>query len=101
MALAYLVLFGSLLAFSCYVWLLRNARVSLVATYAYVNPVVAVILGAAFLGEAVTARTFVAGGRATAGGQRPGAALADRSLAAVRLRAHGPWGLWGMIDVLS
>ena len=55
---AYLVVFGSLLAFSAYAWLLRNARVSLVATYAYVNPVVAVLLGAVFLGEAVTTRTL-------------------------------------------
>jgi drug/metabolite transporter (DMT)-like permease len=62
LALAYLVVFGSLLAFSAYVWLLRNARVSLVATYAYVNPVVALALGWAFLGEAVTGRTLVAGG---------------------------------------
>ncbi len=45
LALAYLVVFGSLLAFSAYAWLLRNARTSLVATYAYVNPVVAVSLG--------------------------------------------------------
>ena len=62
LALAYLVVFGSLLAFSAYAWLLRNARVSLVATYAYVNPVVAVFLGAVFLDEAVTGRTLVAGG---------------------------------------
>jgi drug/metabolite transporter (DMT)-like permease len=62
LALAYLVVFGSLLAFSAYAWLLRNAQVSLVATYAYVNPVVAVFLGAVFLGEAVTTRTLVAGG---------------------------------------
>ena len=61
LALAYLVVFGSLLAFSAYAWLLRNAQVSLVATYAYVNPVVAVLLGAVFLGEAVTTRTLVAG----------------------------------------
>ncbi|HSL64551.1 MAG TPA: EamA family transporter [Gaiellaceae bacterium] len=62
LALAYLVVFGSLVAFSAYVWLLRNARVSLVATYAYVNPVVAVLLGWAFLDEAVTTRTLLAGG---------------------------------------
>ena len=60
-ALAYLVLLGSLLAFSAYVWLVRNASVSLVSTYAYVNPVVAVLLGAAFLDEEVTARTLLAG----------------------------------------
>lgn len=60
-ALAYLVLFGSLLAFSAYVWALRNADTALVATYAYVNPVVAVALGAAFLDEGVSGRTITAG----------------------------------------
>jgi drug/metabolite transporter (DMT)-like permease len=62
LGLTYLILFGSILAFSAYVWLLRNAGTSLVATYAYVNPIVAVALGAAFLDEAVTGRTLVAGG---------------------------------------
>jgi drug/metabolite transporter (DMT)-like permease len=54
LAMAYLVLFGSLVAFSAYTWLLQNAPVSVVATYAYVNPVVAVLLGAVVLNEAVT-----------------------------------------------
>jgi drug/metabolite transporter (DMT)-like permease len=58
----YLVLAGSLLAFSAYVWLLRNARTSLVATYAYVNPAVAVTLGWAVLGEGVGLRVLAAGG---------------------------------------
>ena len=58
-ALAYLITFGSLLAFSAYAWLLQNAPVSRVATYAYVNPVVAIALGAVILGEAVTAHTVV------------------------------------------
>ena len=62
LGLTYLVLFGSILAFSAYVWLLRTASTALVATYAYVNPIVAVALGAAFLDEAVTTRTLVAGG---------------------------------------
>ncbi|MCH0543291.1 EamA family transporter [Streptomyces sp. MUM 203J] len=53
-ALAYLILFGSLIAFTAYAWLLQTAPLSLVATYAYVNPVVAVLLGALVLGEAVT-----------------------------------------------
>ncbi|ORT56166.1 EamA family transporter [Streptomyces sp. CB03238] len=53
-AFAYLVLFGSLLAFTAYAWLLQTAPLSLVATYAYVNPVVAVALGALILGEALT-----------------------------------------------
>lgn len=61
-ALLYLIVFGSLVGFSAYVWLLRAAPLSLVSTYAYVNPVVAVILGAIFISEAITLRTVVAGG---------------------------------------
>ncbi len=60
-AFAYLVLFGSLIAFSAYAWLLKNVRISTVATYAFVNPVVAVALGAMFLGEQITAPTVFAG----------------------------------------
>ncbi len=61
-AFGYLIVFGSLVAFSAYAWLLRATRTSLVATYAYVNPVVAVMLGWAVLGESVDARMLVAGG---------------------------------------
>jgi drug/metabolite transporter (DMT)-like permease len=53
-AFAYLVVFGSLVAFSAYTWLLQNASVSLVSTYAFVNPVVAVLLGALILAEPIT-----------------------------------------------
>ena len=53
-AFAYLVLVGSLLAFTAYVWLLRHAPISKVATYAYVNPVVAIFLGWALLSERIT-----------------------------------------------
>lgn len=53
-AMAYLVVFGSLVAFTAYSWLLQHAPVSLVATYAYVNPVVAVLLGALILAEPIT-----------------------------------------------
>jgi drug/metabolite transporter (DMT)-like permease len=60
-AFAYLVVFGSLIAFSAYAWLLKNVRISTVATYAFVNPVVAVALGAMFLGEQITATTVFAG----------------------------------------
>jgi len=59
--LLYLIVFGSWIAFSAYVWLLRVARTSLVGTYAFVNPVVAVLLGWAILGEAITLRTLAAG----------------------------------------
>ena len=61
-ALGYLVVFGSMLAFTAYVWLLANAPISLVATYAYVNPVVAVFLGWLILDESVTAPIVIGGG---------------------------------------
>jgi drug/metabolite transporter (DMT)-like permease len=53
------VVFGSLVAYSAYTWLLQNASVSLVATYAFVNPVVAVVLGALILGEAITPTVLI------------------------------------------
>ena len=53
LGLAYLILAGSLLGFTSYSWLLRNAPVSLVSTYAYVNPVVAIFLGAWLAGEVI------------------------------------------------
>jgi len=59
-ALAYLVVFGSLLAFTAYVWLLNNVSVTTVATYAYVNPIVAVGLGMLFRSESLSARTLLA-----------------------------------------
>ncbi len=61
-ALAYLVVFGSWIGFTAYLWLLRNARTSLVATYAYVTPVGAVILGSLVLDEPLTGTTLLAGG---------------------------------------
>lgn len=60
-AWGYLVVFGSMVAFSAYVWLLGNAPISLVATYAYVNPVVAVALGALILDEPITSAVLVGG----------------------------------------
>jgi drug/metabolite transporter (DMT)-like permease len=54
-AFAYLTLIGSLAAYSAFVWLLANAPVSTVSTYAYVNPVVALVLGWAILGEDLSA----------------------------------------------
>jgi drug/metabolite transporter (DMT)-like permease len=61
LGLGYLIVFGSWVAFSAYVWLLRVTRTSLVSTYAYVNPIVAVVLGWLILTEPVTLRTLVAG----------------------------------------
>jgi drug/metabolite transporter (DMT)-like permease len=60
LAIVYLVVFGSMLAYTTYGWLLRNAPLSLVGTYAYVNPVVAVALGTVFLHEAISVRTIIA-----------------------------------------
>ncbi|MBX6330421.1 MAG: drug/metabolite exporter YedA [Gemmatimonadaceae bacterium] len=59
-ALTYLVLFGSLVGFTAYVWLLRVANPTHVSTYAYVNPVIAVFLGWALADEPITPRTLVA-----------------------------------------
>ncbi|MDP9179295.1 MAG: EamA family transporter, partial [Gemmatimonadota bacterium] len=58
--LIYLIIFGSLAAFSAYVWLLKVSTPAKVATYAYVNPVVALFLGWAFVGERLSLRTGVA-----------------------------------------
>jgi drug/metabolite transporter (DMT)-like permease len=58
-AFAYLILIGSLVAYTAYVWLLQNAPISQVATYAYVNPVIAIFLGWAILSENVTATMLV------------------------------------------
>lgn len=56
----YLVLIGAIVGFTAYIWLLRHCDPSKVATYAYVNPIVAVMLGAVFAGERLTLRTVVA-----------------------------------------
>jgi drug/metabolite transporter (DMT)-like permease len=61
LAVGYLIVVGSLVGFTAYVWLLRVAPVSLVATYAYVNPIVAVALGWLLLDETITLQMAVAG----------------------------------------
>ncbi|MFE6050396.1 EamA family transporter [Kitasatospora sp. NPDC056446] len=85
LALVYLVLFGSLLAFTAYAWLLRAAPLTLVATYAYVNPVVAVLLGWLVLAEPLTGPTLAGGAIVVAGvclvvsvSRRPGRAASAR-----------------------
>ena len=60
LAFAYLVTFGSLIGFTAYAYLLAHTTAAKAATYAYVNPVVAVLLGWAFANEPVTSRTLVA-----------------------------------------
>jgi drug/metabolite transporter (DMT)-like permease len=60
LALSYLIVFGSLIAFSAYVWLLKVSVPSHVSTYAFVNPIVAVFLGWAFASEELTLRMLIA-----------------------------------------
>ncbi len=60
LAIAYLAVIGSMVGYTAYVWLLGNAPLSLVTTYAYVNPLVAVVLGALLLHEHLTVRTALA-----------------------------------------
>jgi drug/metabolite transporter (DMT)-like permease len=78
LGLVYLITFGSLLGYSAYVWLLANAPIAKVSTYAYVNPVVAVLLGWIVLDEVITGLTLA------------GAAIIVVSVALViRLEARG------------
>jgi drug/metabolite transporter (DMT)-like permease len=59
-ALLYLVIFGSFIAFTAYLWLLKNVGVARTSTYAFVNPVVAIFLGWSFAGEKLDAQTAIA-----------------------------------------
>ncbi|MEW5991082.1 MAG: EamA family transporter [Chloroflexota bacterium] len=103
-ALAYLTVIGSLVAFNAYAWLLRNAPLSLVSTYAYVNPVVAVALGSLVLAEPITPRTLVAsavivaavamivtarGRSARVSGEEPVARAPEPALASPRVFVRG------------
>ena len=60
-AFGYLVIIGAVVGYTAYIWLLRHCDPAKVATYAYVNPIVAVLLGAAFAGETLSARVLIAG----------------------------------------
>ena len=60
LAVGYLVVFGSLVAFTAYLWLLRHARPVIATSYAYVNPILAVVIGAAVSGEALGVTTVIA-----------------------------------------
>ena len=61
-AFAYLVIIGALVGYTAYIFLLRHCEPAKVATYAYVNPIVAVLLGALFAGETLSVRTVLAAG---------------------------------------
>lgn len=101
-ALLYLAFIGGLFAFSVYTWLLRVAPLPRVATYAYVNPIVAFILGAILLGEPITIRTVVAGAiivvavalivSARGRGRAPASAVADTAPSAVAETAPSAGG---------
>ncbi len=60
MGLGYLIVFGALVGFAAYTWLLRVAPTPLVSTYAYVNPLIAILLGSLMAGEALSARILIA-----------------------------------------
>jgi drug/metabolite transporter (DMT)-like permease len=60
LALAYLVAVGAWVGYSAYTWLLRVAPTPLVSTYAYVNPLIAIVLGHVLAGEPFTARVLLA-----------------------------------------
>jgi drug/metabolite transporter (DMT)-like permease len=92
LSLLYLILIGSLVAYSAYGWVLLHAPTSLVATYAYVNPVVAVLLGALLAHEAITLHTLLGGAAIVVAvaliiGAKPGAAREQQALEPVRQAA--------------
>ena len=89
LALGYLVVIGTFVGFTAYVWLLRVAPISLVATYAYVNPIVAVFLGWALLGRGDHGAD---GGGRLDGRHRRGADRAcERDRARARARGASAW----------
>jgi drug/metabolite transporter (DMT)-like permease len=59
-AFVYLIIIGAVVGYTAYIWLLRHCDPAKVATYAYVNPIVAVLLGTFFAGETLTARMLLA-----------------------------------------
>jgi drug/metabolite transporter (DMT)-like permease len=67
LALIYLILIGAIVGYSAYIWLLRVSTPARVSTYAYVNPVVAVLLGWLFAGETVSPRVIAAAAVIVAG----------------------------------
>jgi drug/metabolite transporter (DMT)-like permease len=82
----YLVVFGSLVGFTAYIWLLGVTSIAKAGTYAYVNPIVAVLLGWAILDELVTGRMMLAAGVILVG-----VALVNVDWSSPAIRAHLPW----------
>ena len=93
LAWLYLVTIGSVVGYTAYTWLLANAPLGLVSTYAYVNPVVAILLGVLFRNEQITVRIAIGAAIVVVvgrGGRPPGAAdVARRSR---RTCTERPWG---------
>jgi len=83
---AYLVVFGSLVGFTAYIWLLGVTSIAKAGTYAYVNPIVAVLLGWAILNEVVTWRMLLAAGVILAG-----VALVNVDWSSASVRCWLPW----------
>jgi drug/metabolite transporter (DMT)-like permease len=81
-ALAYLIVFGSILGYASYIYSVSNLPLSLVSTYAYINPVIALLLGWYFLDEPLTITVFIAAGLILAGVSlvKRGSTLASRKL---------------------
>ncbi len=100
-AFVYLVVFGSLIAFSAYNWLMRNVDPTMVATHTFVNPVVAVVLGWWLAHEEITSRTLIAAGLITfLGGAHHDRRPAAQKSAETRERRPSPrraaptWRCW-------
>jgi drug/metabolite transporter (DMT)-like permease len=91
-ALVYLITIGGLLAYTAYTWLLKNAPISTVATYAYVNPVIAIVLGWAILSEEITV-TVVAGAAAIVLSVAAVVRTETEAPAATPARRRRPWSL--------
>jgi drug/metabolite transporter (DMT)-like permease len=81
LALAYMIVFGGIVVFTAYSWLLHNVSTTAVSTYAYVNPVVAVLLGWAVAGESITGTILL------------GAAIIIGSVALITLQKKGGKGV--------
>jgi len=94
-ALGYLIVFGSLLGFSAYIWLLKVSTPARVSTYAYVNPIVAVILGTLFAGEVLSARVAIAAAVIVGA---VALIITARSRGAVRLQQAPPPKVSAVID---
>jgi len=97
-ALAYLIVFGSIIAFTVYTWLVTVSSPSMVSTYAYVNPVVAVLIGWALAGEAISVRTIAAAVIILAGValvNKPGKLIAHTKNVRGPVRAEAAWDATG------